>query len=141
MGRQIMFFISKEQEQNLFSYISETYTIYKCVTTKPPFTYRRTDDICESFYAFANKKHNFLGKYIAQDGKFILYRFDDDMNSLPFVEYQRSFPPDGSEPIFRLFAETSLNTKEEKKEIKEIFDFVKKWLKENAIDISNSRYF
>lgn len=106
MSNQVNFYITKEKEKELFSYINnecdcKIYLLYKCGEKE---VFEIGDEICDDSYFIKSDLIKQDVRYEKDEDGVMIQPFDEEVNFYPFVSYERIFQDKSDEVIYaRLF--------------------------------------
>lgn len=102
MSNQVNFYITKEKEKELFSYINnecdcKIYLLYKCGEKE---VFEIGDEICDDSYFIKSDLIKQDVRYEKDEDGVMIQPFDEEVNFYPFVSYERIFQDKSDEVIY-----------------------------------------
>lgn len=102
MSNQVNFYITKEKEKELFSYINnecdcKIYLLYKCGEKE---VFEIGDEICDDSYFIKSDLITQDVRYEKDEDGVMIQPFDEEVNFYPFVSYERIFQDKSDEVIY-----------------------------------------
>ena len=102
MSNQVNFYITKEKEKELFSYINnecdcKIYLLYKCGEKE---VFEIGDEICDDSYFIKSNLIKQDVRYEKDEDGVMIQPFDEEVNFYPFVSYERIFQDKSDEVIY-----------------------------------------
>lgn len=102
MSNQVNFYITKEKEKELFSYINnecdcKIYLLYKCGEKE---VFEIGDEICDDSYFIKSDLIKQDVRYEKNEDGVMIQPFDEEVNFYPFVSYERIFQDKSDEVIY-----------------------------------------
>lgn len=102
MSNQVNFYITKEKEKELFSYINnecncKIYLLYKCGEKE---VFEIGDEICDDSYFIKSYLITQDVRYEKDEDGVMIQPFDEEVNFYPFVSYERIFQDKSDEVIY-----------------------------------------
>lgn len=130
MSAQFYILWNQKRETELFEYVQEKCNVSVIPVKKTDSFYATRDITC--FFVRKEDTRLFHYKKIWEDGsiKEVIYPFDSNMNSLPCIEYSQELC--GDEYIARIYMSMCSNSKETSRQIRQIFNLIKKWVRTNS---------
>ena len=102
MSNQVNFYITKEKEKELFSYINnecdcKIYLLYKCGEKE---VFEIGDEICDDSYFIKSNLIKQDVRYEKDEDGVMIQPFDEEVNFYLFVSYERIFQDKSDEVIY-----------------------------------------
>ncbi len=140
MNAQVSFIISKECEKRLFSFITDDCNcrILQTESSTGDFTFDRNGEMTADKYLISPLPADFPFQTEKRQSNYspsevyVIYPFDQNHDFLPIMEYERDLFAEGANTPCRLFLRTSSIAPQYRKEMKQLFLKIKKWIKHNS---------
>lgn len=138
MSSQISFIISPGKETELFQFIDSELNGYILTpeSSSPVFCLKPDDEILSSKYLISLKAIQVDLRYQKQRDQnggetFSLYPFDDHLNFIPFIEYERQ-TFDDQHAFGRLYVRSDRISAAYRSDIKKLYSRLQKWVRTHA---------
>lgn len=142
MTSQINFIISKEYEEKLFSFITNECecNILLTESSTNDFTFRNDYGITSDKYLISPLPADFKFRLEKRQSNhslsevYVIYPFDQNNDLLPIMEYERELFSEKTDTPCRLYMRFSSISPKYKKDMKQLFLKIKKWIKDNSLN-------